>query len=109
MAKKRYFGDDGEYGPYGVQEDGLPNFGQVVYDSIGRIEWTVEQFGVLYGKIVKNKPCTKMRIYQMIQVNSFPIDRKRRYVIAKLLSIPLFSWVSIRLKIYLKRKRKQKN
>jgi hypothetical protein len=63
----RYFD---EYGPYDVQNDDLPHFGQVVYDFVKKNHWTIELFGVLYGKAVKNKPYTKMRIYQMIRENS---------------------------------------
>jgi hypothetical protein len=40
MSQTRYFED---YGPYPVQEDGLPLFGQVVYDFVKKNHWTIER------------------------------------------------------------------
>jgi hypothetical protein len=78
----------GEYGPYDEQPDGLPHFGQVVLDFIKRTNWSVEQFGDVYGQTVRNHAYSKMRIYQMIQENSFPTDQTRRSIIVNLLHIP---------------------
>lgn len=78
------------YDPYEVQANGLPPFGQVVLDFIKINGWTVEQFGVLYGKAIRKKQYTKVRIYQMINDNSFPTDKTRRFIIASLLRIPAF-------------------
>jgi tetratricopeptide (TPR) repeat protein len=78
MQTMPYLGDDLEEA----------NFGRVVYDYIQWNGWTVEQFGALYGHAVKQKPYTKMRVYQMIRNNSFPTDPERRWVIAKILQIP---------------------
>jgi hypothetical protein len=79
---------EGEYGPYEMQDDGLPHYGQVVLDFIKRNNWTVEQFGEFYGKAIRGKAYTKMRIYQMVQDNTFPMDGTRRFIIATLLHIP---------------------
>src|SRR5258707_5764917 len=84
------WGANSEFGPYRVQEDGLPYFSDVFRDFLEQKNLSVAQFALLYGELTKNNstPYTRSRIYQMIRDNSFPTDPKRRWILAKLLSIP---------------------
>ena len=72
----------------GTAEQNASQFAQIVLSFLQVMGWNVEQFGILYGKAVKNQPYTKERIYQMIRNNSFPEDSTRRWIIAKILQIP---------------------
>jgi hypothetical protein len=85
--EKRMFSD---YGPYRIDEQGMPLLSDVVWDMLEQQEISAEQFGKLFGKITRKngQPYTKSRIYQMLRHNSFPDDQTRRWVIAKLLQIP---------------------
>src|SRR5689334_13922695 len=72
----------------GTSEQSSSQFAHLVLSFLQIMGWSVEQFGILYGKAVKNQPYTKERIYQMIRNNSFPEDSTRRWIIAKILHIP---------------------
>ncbi len=78
------------YGPYRIDEQGLPFLNDVVWDMLEKREMSAEAFGKRFGKLTrKNKqPYTKSRIYQMLRDNTFPDDNTRRWVLAKLLEIP---------------------
>src|SRR6266540_7163086 len=91
-VEKKYWGEHGEYGPYGVQADGLPCFSDLVWDFLARNSLSVEDFAEVYGKLAKRngEPYTKSRLYQMLRENAFPTDPKRRWILAKLLHIPPF-------------------
>jgi len=89
VALERW-GENGEYGPYRVQKDGLPYFSDVFRDYLAQSKLSIVQFAMLYGELAKDDRTsyTKGRIYQMIRNNSFPTDPGRRWILAKLLSIP---------------------
>jgi hypothetical protein len=80
------------YGPYRVDEAGVPFLNDVVWDFLERRNISAEEFGKQFGKLTrKNKqPYTKGRIYQMLHDNTFPKEKSRRWVLAKLLHIPPF-------------------
>ncbi len=84
------WGASSEFGPYRIQVDGLPYFIDVFKDFLEKNNLSVAQFAHLYGELAKNDgmPYTRGRIYQMIRDNSFPTDPKRRWILAKMLSIP---------------------
>ena len=88
MTEIKYPGEHRSLEPFEAGDDGLPKFADVVFYYVKLMGWSVEQFGMLYGKAVKNSPYTKERIYQMIRDNTFPRDPYRRWVIARLLQIP---------------------
>lgn len=89
-VEMEWWGENGEYGPYRVQENGLPYFSDVFKDFLAQSKLDVIQFAGLYGELVKNDGTsyTKGRIYQMIRNNTFPTDPGRRWILAKLLGIP---------------------
>jgi hypothetical protein len=78
------------YGPYRIDEQGIPLLNDVVQDMLEKHQMSAEEFGQRFGKLTrKNKqPYTKSRIYQMLRNNAFPDDNTRRWVVAKLLEIP---------------------
>ncbi len=78
------------YGPYHVDGNGVPLLNEVVWDFLGHCDTSAEEFGQKLGRLTRpnHKPYTKGRIYQMLDDNSFPDQKPRRWVIAKLLQIP---------------------
>ena len=76
--------------PYRIDDNGVPFLNEVVRDFLDRCNISAEEFGRRLGIVTraKHKPYTKGRIYQMLQDNSFPDEKSRRWVIAKLLQIP---------------------
>lgn len=78
------------YGPYRVDKDGVPFLNDVVRDFLNKRDMSEEEFGQKLGRLIRRtySPYTKGRISQMLQDNSFPNARPRRWVIAKLLQIP---------------------
>ncbi|QBD75802.1 hypothetical protein EPA93_07190 [Ktedonosporobacter rubrisoli] len=85
MLNEAYIGN---YGPYTILENGLPDFNEVVADFLKKSEIGLEEFGRIYGIAARNEPYTRIRIYQMIHNKSFPTDSKRRWILATLLQIP---------------------
>ncbi len=78
------------YGPYRIDEQGIPLLSDVVWDMLEKRAISAEEFGKRFGKLTRRnkQPYTKSRIYQMLRDNSFPDDKTRRWVLAKLLQIP---------------------
>lgn len=78
------------YGPYRIDEAGVPFLNDVVWDFLEKRAISAEEFGKRFGKLTRKtkQPYTKSRIYQMLRDNAFPDDKTRRWVLAKLLQIP---------------------
>lgn len=90
MPEGRYWGKEGHYGPFDVQDDGWPNAGQVMRSFREQAGMTAKTFGVLYGKEIKKdrKLICERWILEMELENKVPVDITRRRVIARLLHIP---------------------
>ncbi len=71
----------GEYGPYRVDEHGVPFLSDVVWDMLERRDISAEELGKRFGILTRRnkKPYTKSRVYQMLRDNSFPEDKSRRW------------------------------
>ncbi len=52
-------------------------------------KWTAEQLGKLYGEALRGKAVQAEAIERMETTDDVPMNPKRRYVLAKLLDIPL--------------------
>jgi len=89
VVEKQTFG---EYGPYRIDACGVPFLSDVVWDMLERQSMSAEEFGTRFGALTRRnkKPYTKSRVYQMLRDNSFPEEKSRRWVVAKLLHIPPF-------------------
>ncbi len=79
-----------EHLPYRVDEKGVPLLNEVVRYFLDKCNISAEEFGRRLGRLTRSnhEPYTKGRIYQMLQDNSFPSKKSRRWAIAKLLQIP---------------------
>lgn len=84
-----YWGDQGQYGPFGAGEDGYPNSGEIVrHYRVVVNEMSATKFGKLYGQALGEKPKSRIWVLQMERTNSVPLDITRRRVIAQILGIP---------------------
>ena len=59
------------YGPYRVDEDGVPFLNDVVRDFLGKRHISAEDFGKRFGRLTRQQPYSKGRISQMLKDNSF--------------------------------------
>jgi len=84
-----YWGENGEYGPFSVGDDGFPKSGEVIRyyrSSIHKI--SAKKFGELYGKALGEQPKTREWVLHMERTSYVPTDITRRRVIVNLLGIP---------------------
>jgi hypothetical protein len=101
MSEKRYWGENGKYGPYTPQADGWPNAGEVMRAYRERLGLRAEDFANIYsealqklgkpnkrGKQGKQGRVTGNWILNMEKQNTVPADIERRRIIVSLLHIP---------------------
>ena len=70
-------------------QQGKMSLGELVKEMREAKGWTREQLGKLYGRALRGSPITAGAIQRMEQTNDLPSSEKRRYVLAKLLNIPV--------------------
>ena len=70
------------------QQGKIP-LGRLIQEMREAKGWTWEQLGKLYGQALRDKPVLEGTIQRMEQTNNLPDSKKCRYVLAKLLDIPL--------------------
>ncbi len=70
-------------------QQGKMSLGELVQEMREAKGWTREQLGKLYGRALSRSPIAAETIQRMEQTNNLPSSEKRRYVLAKLLDIPV--------------------
>jgi tetratricopeptide (TPR) repeat protein len=101
MADILYWGEQGQYGPFSVQEDGWPNAGEVQRHFRLLRKLTPEAFGAEYseglkklgkqnkkGKSGLDQKITASWVLNMEKQNRVPTDIERRRLISQILQIP---------------------
>src|SRR5258708_39332423 len=99
MTKPVYWGEEGEYGPFSVQEDGWPNAGEVMRAYRLKLGLSAAEVARRYSEALKSlskckkegaqvKPVSATWILNMENENRVPTDITRRRLLADLLQIP---------------------
>lgn len=96
MEMRIFWGAQGEYGPFAIQDDGWPNAGEVIRHYRRKCGMSAAELAQRYredlakhDRHATRTPITARWILKMEQKNQVPADLTRRRILANILNIPL--------------------